>query len=1023
MIVKKKLESMWLNPPTIFRSAPFWSWNGELDPKRLCRQIESMNAAGMGGFFMHSRYGLKTEYLGKDWFACISACIEKARLLGMKAYLYDEDRWPSGAAGGILTRKNTAHRLRYIVGDSPKNIRDQKENIEKTFGTFAVELDGGGLLKSYCQTSEKQNSKSSGKILSFQSRTQSPSPWENNGTYIDTLNADTVAEYIRSTHEEYAKRYSKDFGNLIPAIFTDEPNYGADRCYNRDQKQYRLPWTDRLPEEFKTRCGYDILQYLPELFVAYGDGRFSKVRHDYYRTVTELFVENYTRQIGQWCEKHGLPLTGHMLLEGTLKSQIEAVGACMPHYEYMQWPGIDLLTDQCSELATAKQCSSVADQLGKERVLTELYGCTGWDWPLEGHKFIADWQFAAGINFLCPHLTHYSLAGGAKRDYPASIIDHSPWWKYYKVVQDYLARLSLMLTQGKSVRDVLVIHPVESAWGLFGLKTPEDIDPVEKMHKAMDSIIFTLSGSHYDWDFADESLLAKYGKVKTDTLGISKMQYKLVIVPPLVTLRSTTVAVLEKFIKAGGQVVFVDSQPTHIDGKPNEKIDDLLARSIHCGLKPKVFISQVEKLLPRRVSITEKGKEQTCLWSMLREIDGGQLLFVQSHDRKASHNVTIKAANAKMPVVMWDLLSGKKTVLKTKSDKKQVKFDISLASSGSTLITMGVNVSDASPQVKELKVVSTKKIKGPFDIELMEPNSLPLDYCSYRFGKGKFSELMPTLKADKLIRQRYGLGTRLGMEQQPWYLYATGVVDKKPCEQVQMKYAFHITDLPRRCLLAVERPHDYVIAVNGKKAGDCGGWWVDEDIRTVDITTLLQNGVNEVKLTFNYRSDMELEDMYLVGDFGVSRLYALQPTSPGNATVVKPTTQLNVGSWVGQGLDFYGGAVRYKFTVKRPDKGKRLKISLPNISCTAAVIHVGQKTFVLPWAPFDADITESLVDDNNKVVLEIIGGRKNILGPLHVPPQPWTGPEHFNPDHQKWTFEYQLSHHGLMSFIQIESMQ
>jgi hypothetical protein len=980
-----------------------------------------MKAAGMGGFFMHSRYGLKTEYLGKKWFACIAACIEKARQLGMKAYLYDEDRWPSGAAGGIITRKKPAHRLRYLVGDTPKNSLSQKENIGRVFGTFAVELAENGLLKSYHPTSNDQVAKQGEKIIAFQCRIQVPGAWENDGTYIDTMSAEAVAEYLRSTHDQYAKHCGKDFGNLIPAIFMDEPNYGAERFYNRDKKEYRLPWTDKLPELFKTRCGYDLLPFLPELVIAYEDQRFSRVRYDYYRTITELFVENFTKQIGQWCKKHNLPLTGHMLMEGTPKMQIEAVGACMPHYEYMQWPGIDLLMDQCSELATAKQCSSVADQLGKKRVLTELYGCTGWDWPLEGHKFIADWQFASGINFLCPHLTHYSLAGGAKRDYPASIIDHSPWWKYYNIVQDYLSRLSLMLTQGRPIRDVLVIHPIESAWGLFGLKTPDEIDPVEKMHKTMDSMIYALSGAHYDWDFADESLLAKYGKVKADGIVVDKMQYQLIVVPPLVTLRTTTLVLLEKFIKAGGDVVFTGALPTHVDGKPSPEIGGRLAKAIRCSANPKALIAAIEKQLPRRISITEKGKEQTCLWTMLRQVDKGQAIFIQSHDRKAGHKITVAAANAKMPVVMWDLLNGKKTVLKTKTVKKQVSFDLSLPSSGSALITMGIDVSDALPQPKSLKTISTKQIKGPFDIELAEPNTLPLDYCKYRIGRSQFSDTLPTIRVDQLIRQRYGLGTRLGMEQQPWYLYATGVVDTQPRDQVQMEYAFHITELPRRCVLASEQPQDYTIEVNGKKAGVADGYWVDEDFKAIDITGLLQKGANRIQKTFNYRPNMELEDMYLAGDFGVSRLDASRPVSPDNVTLVSPVSRLGIGAWTGQGLDFYGGSVRYKFTVKKPSKSERLKLSLPNISCTAAAIHVGGKTITLPWAPFEADVTDSLVDGVNDIVVEVIGGRKNILGPLHVPPQKWTGPEQFNPDHQEWTFEYQLSRHGLMSPIRIES--
>ncbi|OPX22455.1 MAG: hypothetical protein B1H04_04990, partial [Planctomycetales bacterium 4484_123] len=64
----------WQDPPSIYRGAPFWSWNSHLDADRLCRQIEQMHAAGMGGFFMHSRYGLKTPYLSQEWFRCVSAC-------------------------------------------------------------------------------------------------------------------------------------------------------------------------------------------------------------------------------------------------------------------------------------------------------------------------------------------------------------------------------------------------------------------------------------------------------------------------------------------------------------------------------------------------------------------------------------------------------------------------------------------------------------------------------------------------------------------------------------------------------------------------------------------------------------------------------------------------------------------------------------------------------------------------------------------------------------------------------------
>ncbi|MBR6374223.1 MAG: hypothetical protein IKS20_13675, partial [Victivallales bacterium] len=98
------LFSSFSKPGVEFRAAPFWAWNAKLEPAELRRQIRLMKKMGLGGFFMHSRVGLDTEYLGKDWFKCIRACIDEAKKNGMNAWLYDEDRWPSGAAGGLVTK-------------------------------------------------------------------------------------------------------------------------------------------------------------------------------------------------------------------------------------------------------------------------------------------------------------------------------------------------------------------------------------------------------------------------------------------------------------------------------------------------------------------------------------------------------------------------------------------------------------------------------------------------------------------------------------------------------------------------------------------------------------------------------------------------------------------------------------------------------------------------------------------------------------------------------------------------------
>ncbi len=107
-------------PGAEFRGAPFWAWNAKLEPDELRRQIQIMKEMGLGGFFMHARVGLNTKYLGKEWFDCVKACIDEAKKQDMLAWLYDEDRWPSGAAGGIVT-SDEKYRMRMLEMETPES--------------------------------------------------------------------------------------------------------------------------------------------------------------------------------------------------------------------------------------------------------------------------------------------------------------------------------------------------------------------------------------------------------------------------------------------------------------------------------------------------------------------------------------------------------------------------------------------------------------------------------------------------------------------------------------------------------------------------------------------------------------------------------------------------------------------------------------------------------------------------------------------------------------------------------------
>ena len=157
-------------------------------------------------------------------------------------------------------------------------------------------------------------------------------------------------------------------------------------------------------------------------------------------------------------------LTGHVLHEDSLCCQATMQGSLMRYYEYMDDPGIDILSEYNTCYWAVTQVSSVARQLGKKWLLSELDGCTGWQMNFPSHKNIGDWQALLGINLRCPHLSWYTMKGEAKRDYTASILHQSPWYREYRYVEDYFSRIHTALSDGKNESSLLVMNPIESVW-------------------------------------------------------------------------------------------------------------------------------------------------------------------------------------------------------------------------------------------------------------------------------------------------------------------------------------------------------------------------------------------------------------------------------------------------------------------------------------------------------------------------------------------------------------------------------
>ena len=100
-----QLREKFNNPPSIYRSAPLWVWNDNMEEKNIDWQLAELKKHGFGGAFIHPRPGLMTPYLSEEWFRLWKYALESAKKLDMKVYIYDENSYPSAFAGGHVSKE------------------------------------------------------------------------------------------------------------------------------------------------------------------------------------------------------------------------------------------------------------------------------------------------------------------------------------------------------------------------------------------------------------------------------------------------------------------------------------------------------------------------------------------------------------------------------------------------------------------------------------------------------------------------------------------------------------------------------------------------------------------------------------------------------------------------------------------------------------------------------------------------------------------------------------------------------
>lgn len=1024
--IKKEFE----NPGKEYRGAPFWSWNDELEDKELIRQIVEMDEKGWGGFFMHSRIGLITPYLSKEWMDRIKTCVREAKKRGMGAWLYDEDRWPSGFAGGIVPAKGQEYRIK---------------GLECTI----VQMDPPGK----------------GENVTSRMIYGPDSVWYNNYCYIDTMNPKAVDAFIESTYASYYKEAGKEFGKAVPGIFTDEPNYfhllSTGVRIQDNKKICVIPWTDDFAEHFRKKKGYDIMEKLPLLFIE-KEG-YQKVRYDYWETATDLFLEFYSKRLYDWCEKHNLRYTGHYLCEDLFNSQILYIGAAMPHYEYMHVPGIDHLSRNINNIMTPKQCSSVAHQLGKERVLSETYGCSGQNFSFVGRKWIGDWEFVLGINLLNHHLSLYSMKGCRKRDYPPDIYYQQPWWKYNRIIEDYFTRLTYILTRGKHKCDILVIHTIGSAWATYSRLNTKTCDDFSK---AFDQLSLDLCAIQRDYDYGDEKLMEKYARLawveepadgmnkqgyyegafkkRLPRIQVGEAMYEVVVIPPALTLRKNTFRLLRDFVDAGGKVIALEPAPRMINCQESQELKefinkikiipanrDNLRTTLNESLEPEVAVTGIKKENMPSIYYQHRIVRKDPFGTHCKDI-----YFLCNIDQENEYDTIARLKNSEnfrssFAVEEWNLFTGDIVEIPFKKKGKYTQIELNFAPAGSHLIVVDkekksklkIQKSNLKPR-RGIRI----KLKDEWEYERKDMNALTLDYCRSKIGdESDWSERIPTWKVQKEAEKRVG-ESRLCGGQAPCQSEAPMLHrGRTPSEsvKVEMKIEFNIDyEMPEnsRIFLVLENPGIYKIKMNGKVLiyKDIG-YWLDISFKKIDIKPFVKKGENIIELSCQFKGPVkpdtmiylkdgvELESCYIVGDF------AVEHKNRREFKLALEKEKLLTGDLVDQGYPFFTGTIVLSQTASiNKKKGRRYNLEFNRLNAIVTRVFInGKSAGLMIFPPFKLDITNFLKDGENKITLELVNSLHNLLGPHHKKGELLgVGPGDFS-DEKNWQDEYFFVKYGL----------
>lgn len=552
-VTLSEAEKQFGTPPIEFASHVIWGWEGKMDKRTIQKDLDSIKSKGFRSVIFEAGYNLPYEYLSDEWFKSIRLGVQEAKKRGLKVWLIDEGKYPSGFAGGKFSKKRPDLRMQAIVVCDTIQVERAaiiQEHEIPTGVISAVAVSKSGAPNRIIPITDSKISFNAGLdewnilLVRPEFRTavtravNNPTGGKDTANSLcDYMNPAAVRQFIDWTHEQYKKYLGKELGTTVLGFRGDEPDYA------------HTPWTPAIIDEFKSIKGYDPSPYLASFFTRNLTMQEQRVKADYWDVWSQLFATHFFQQQAEWCEENGLAHITHLNNEHNMPKCVRAEGDFFRNLSRVQIPGVDAIWNQIWPGTIndfPKLASSVSHIYGKPRSFSESFAAYHTSPSIPQAKYVVDHQIVRGINFF----EFMFWLAGSKRPNWMSDPD-------MKELNEYTNRATYLMSLGKPGARIAMYYPTSSLW-LGNVTVYQDIVTLTQ----------ELLKHQRDFDYLNDDAFSEALTVGPGYMeNRSGQRYQTIIIPSVEVLSTTAWQKIEEFEQRGGKVLFWGRRPTMLIDK------------------------------------------------------------------------------------------------------------------------------------------------------------------------------------------------------------------------------------------------------------------------------------------------------------------------------------------------------------------------------------------------------------------------------------------------------------------------